>query len=83
MHLPLGLFFMYNLIMDTSIEVIPKKKKRGRPATGKDPLLAGRVPVSLITALEEWAVRHGVSRSEAIRRLIQRGLESEETKQRK
>ncbi len=77
MPLPLGSLFMYNLIMDTSIEVIPKKKKRGRPATGKDPLLTGRVPASLIKALEEWAARHGISRSEAIRRLIQRGLEAD------
>lgn len=41
-------------------------------------MLAGRVPAELIKALEDWAVRKEVSKSEAIRRLIQRGLEAEE-----
>ncbi|WP_229707290.1 ribbon-helix-helix protein, CopG family [Bombella mellum] len=41
-------------------------------------MLTGRVPASLIKALEEWAARHDITRSEAIRRLIQRGLEAEE-----
>lgn len=41
-------------------------------------MLAGRVPAEMIAAVEEWAERHKVSRSEAVRRLIQLGLEAEE-----
>lgn len=52
-------------------------RKRGRPATGTDPMLAGRVPMTLIAAVEAWATRNGVTRSEAVRRLIQIGLEQE------
>lgn len=59
---------------DARINVI---RKRGRPATGTDPMLAGRVPAEMIAAVEEWAERHNVSRSEAVRRLIQLGLETE------
>ncbi|MCX5617011.1 hypothetical protein NQF87_08525 [Bombella sp. TMW 2.2559] len=33
--------------------------------------------VFLSELIDEWAQRHGVTRPEAIRRLIQRGLESE------
>jgi hypothetical protein len=58
-----------------SINVIPKKRGRGRPATGKDPLVALRLPSTMIGALDDWAQRNGIaSRSEAIRELIGRGL---------
>ncbi|WP_371819025.1 ribbon-helix-helix protein, CopG family [Gluconobacter sp. P1C6_b] len=40
-------------------------------------MLAGRVPAEMIKAVVEWASAKGVSRSEAIRRLIQKGLEAE------
>jgi hypothetical protein len=58
--------------MAKSIKVKPKK--RGRPATGKDPQVAARIPVEVIAVLDGWAAEHGVSRSEAVRRLIERGL---------
>jgi Ribbon-helix-helix protein, copG family len=63
-----------------SITVIPKstaKKKRGpgRPATGKDPLVALRLPPELTDEVEAWAARNDIfSRSAAIRELIARGL---------
>jgi len=58
-----------------SITVIPKKRGRGRPATGKDPLVALRLPPAMIKAVDDWAVKNGVgSRSEAMRDLIDRGL---------
>ncbi|WP_415473158.1 ribbon-helix-helix protein, CopG family [Acetobacter persici] len=41
-------------------------------------MLAGRVPAEMIAAIEEWAERHNVSRSEAVRRLILLGLEAEQ-----
>lgn len=61
--------------MNASIKkAIPKK--RGRPATGKDPMLTGRVPAEMIEAVELWAKRNDFTRSEAVRRLIQLGLEA-------
>jgi hypothetical protein len=58
--------------MRKSIKVTPKK--RGRPATGRNPFLTARVPQELIDALEAWAVANEISRSEAVRRLLELGL---------
>ena len=59
--------------------VIPKK--RGRPATGKDPLVATRMPPGLIRAIDDWAARHANgSRSEAIRHLLEQALKAEPPK---
>ena len=65
-HFPLA-------FMARSIKVHPKKRM-GRPATGKNPLLSARVPKELIDRVEKWAKLHAISRSEAVRRLIERGL---------
>src|SRR5665647_2401720 len=46
LRLPLSLFFRYNLFMAKSIKVKPKK--RGRPATGKNPLFGARLPKEMI-----------------------------------
>jgi hypothetical protein len=61
--------------MAKSNKVIPKKK-RGRPATGKHPLTALRLPAYLTKAIEAWAIKQSdePNRSEAIRRLIELGL---------
>lgn len=74
MALPFGLYFMYNENMARSISVIRKKKARGRPATGQDPLIALRMPPETITALDTWAEKQGLSRSEAVRQLVEWGL---------
>lgn len=58
--------------MAKSIKEIPKK--RGRPATGKDPLVTLRLPEEMIAALDGRASDAGVSRSEAMRQLIEAGL---------
>jgi Arc/MetJ-type ribon-helix-helix transcriptional regulator len=53
------------------------QKKRGRPATGQDPVSAIRLPAKLTAAIQRWAARNGAaSRSEAIRRLVELGLAS-------
>lgn len=70
--LPFGSHLRYNPNMAKSITVVPKK--RGRPATGKDPLLTVRAPPELISAIGAWADRAGLARSEAVRRLIEAGL---------
>jgi hypothetical protein len=54
---------------------VMSKRKPGRPATGKDPLIALRVPAETIRAIDKWG-GEGVSRSEAIRTLIEIGLAS-------
>src|SRR6476620_5032548 len=51
-------------------------KRRGRPATGTNPLIGVRFPQPEIDALDEWRSKQpGIpSRSEAIRRLVRLAL---------
>jgi metal-responsive CopG/Arc/MetJ family transcriptional regulator len=58
--------------MAKSIKV--NQKKRGRPATGRDPVSAVRLPVELTAEVDKWAEGHKANRSEAIRRLVEIGL---------
>ena len=50
------------------------RKKRGRPATGADPMLTFRSPSKLTDQIETFAEGEGIPRSEAIRRLVEKGL---------
>jgi hypothetical protein len=52
------------------------KKRRGRPATGRDPLIALRMPPEERQAVEAWAAKQPdkLTLSKAIRALIERGL---------
>jgi hypothetical protein len=59
--------------MKKSIKVTPKKR-RGRPATGRDPHVTSRMPPSLIASVEAWAAANDTTRSEAIRCLVELGL---------
>jgi hypothetical protein len=59
--------------MAKSIKV-NQKKGRGRPATGRDPVSAVRLPVELTAAVDKWAEDNEANRSEAIRRLVELGL---------
>ena len=52
-----------------------QKRKRGRPATGRDPAITARVPEKAIKLLDKWAKREGITRGEAMRRLIEAGLQ--------
>ena len=54
-------------ILEVAINVL--RKKRGRPATGQDPILGIRLPVGLRNDVDEWAKRQNdrPSRSEAIK----------------
>ena len=52
------------------------KKRRGRPATGKDPQVVVRMPQTLIEEADAWAAANGTVRSEAIRRLVELGLKA-------
>jgi hypothetical protein len=58
-------------------KVMPKK--RGRPATGKEPMMAVRMPPVLIGEIEAWADARGITRSAALRRLVELGLSASPT----
>jgi hypothetical protein len=49
-------------------------RTRGRPPTGKEPLIGLRMPKALIGEIEAWADRHDLTRSEAVRRLVEQSL---------
>ncbi len=57
-------------------KVIPKRI--GRPPTGKDPLIALRMPPQERRAIEAWAAKQPekLSLSKAIRELCQQGLKT-------
>jgi hypothetical protein len=61
--------------MAKSIKVHPKRR-RGRPAAGKDPLVSARLPQPLINDVENWAASNHAPRSGAIRRLVELGLKA-------
>jgi hypothetical protein len=56
--------------------IATKRRKPGRPATGKDPMIGLRAPPELRQAIEAWASRQEDTPvlSEAIRRLVELGL---------
>jgi metal-responsive CopG/Arc/MetJ family transcriptional regulator len=58
--------------MAKSIKV--RHKKRGRPATGKSPTITIRLPQPLIDGLDSWCEESGVTRSDALRNLIESEL---------
>jgi hypothetical protein len=50
-------------------------KRRGRPATGRDPLVKVRLPAYFLDDIDRWARRFdGMGRSIAIRSLLKLGL---------
>jgi predicted DNA-binding protein len=61
--------------MSKSIADKPKKRGRGRPATGRDPMIGVRAGKELTAKIDKWAKTNSTTRSEAIRQLIERGLE--------
>jgi hypothetical protein len=60
--------------MKKSIKV--HQKRRGRPATGRDPAVTVRLPETLLANVEHWAMAQEDQppRSQAIRRLVEIGL---------
>jgi|GraSoiStandDraft_41_1057321.scaffolds.fasta_scaffold2013130_2 hypothetical protein len=57
-----------------------RRKRRGRPATGQDPIVTVRLPAKLLQDIDAWAVVYrdpyeGMDRSTAIRCLILLGLQ--------
>lgn len=60
--------------------VFTGKKKMGRPRVDSEEVSA-RLQRPLLDALEAWADANAITRAEAIRRLIQLGLEAEKIDQ--
>jgi hypothetical protein len=62
--------------MRKAIPVKQKKRGRGRPATGIDPMVGVRMPLEQRRAIEQWAAKQDgkPTLSEAIRRLVELGL---------
>jgi hypothetical protein len=55
--------------------ILVNRKKRGRPATGRNPVSAVRLPAVVTAAIDMWAANNGsLSRSDAIRRLVEKAL---------
>lgn len=50
-------------------------KKRGRPSVDSEEVRS-RIQQPLLGELDEWAEKQGISRAEAVRRLIRCGLNS-------
>ena len=74
--LPFGSLFMLYRRVAKSISVKQKRNPIGRPATGITPLVAFRPPAELVAAIDGWATANEVTRSEAMRRLIEAGLKA-------
>lgn len=53
------------------------QKKRGRPATGHSPRIGVRFDETLKARVEAYADKEDVTASEAIRRLVEKGLKAE------
>jgi metal-responsive CopG/Arc/MetJ family transcriptional regulator len=65
--------------MAKSIAVEPKK--RGRPATGRDPVIGLRLSPEKTEQLDAWAAAKGLtSRSEAVRLMIDQALSASKKK---
>jgi len=54
-----------------------QKKSRGRPATGSEPMWGVRFTPEARARVDAWAEAQKVSRAEAIRRLVDKGLAAE------
>jgi Arc/MetJ-type ribon-helix-helix transcriptional regulator len=58
----------------STLSVIHKRKKIGRPATGHDPVMTVRLPKELTERIDRHAKSRGETRSEVMRRILEAGL---------
>lgn len=58
--------------MAKSISVAPKK--RGRPATGRAPIVPVRFPLPIIKAVDEVAKDRDITRSDVIREAVEQAV---------
>jgi hypothetical protein len=62
--------------MKKSTIKVDQKRGRGRPATGRDPMVSSRIPVGTVDEIDKWAEKNETTRSDAIRRLVEIGLKA-------
>jgi hypothetical protein len=60
----------------TVTQPVAHSHKRAAPAPGKDSLLTVRAPLEIIDAVDTWAAKNGVTRSSAVRQLLEIGLKA-------
>ena len=72
LQLPISLPLRY--ILKSTMSIKDKPKKRGRPATGKDPLVGVRMSPELTKAVDAWAKKNAHTRASAIRYFVEVGL---------
>ena len=70
------LFTMLSRVLVIKMSTPLKRKKDGLPPTpeSNDVAVAGRVPATTAGALDAYAKKFGITRSAAVRRLIEAGL---------
>jgi hypothetical protein len=59
---------------DVQMKTVSSKRARGSSPSGRTPPATTRMPATLIAEVEAWATANGVTRSDAIRRLVELGL---------
>jgi hypothetical protein len=62
--------------MGKSTIKVDQKRGRGRPATGRDPMVSSRIPAGIVDEIDQWAQKNETTRSDAIRRLVEIGLKA-------
>jgi Ribbon-helix-helix protein, copG family len=62
--------------MKKSISVNRKSRGRPRKKGGVYPVTAVRLPPELVRAVSAWAENQKLSRSDAVRQLVERGLQA-------
>jgi hypothetical protein len=73
--LSIGPIFVYQLFMRSSIS--DTQKKRGRPATGITPPFNIRLSAEIRDRIDAWIAGQSdpsITRAEAVRRLVEKGL---------
>jgi Arc/MetJ-type ribon-helix-helix transcriptional regulator len=53
---------------------VDQKRGRGRPATGRDPMVSSRIPAEIVDEIDQWADENETTRSDAIRQLVEKAL---------
>ena len=54
---------------------MPKRRKKpGRPRTGHDPVVTGRLPAAVVGKIERWAAEWDINRSMIVRLLIEHAM---------
>jgi hypothetical protein len=63
--------------------LVDQKRGRGRPATGRDPMISARIPVEVLAKLDEWAANNECTRSTAAAELLAKALAAKPGRKRK